>query len=157
MRFASLKSFMSGKQRDRDSEVRATRTGAGTGAGTDTAPYFPFERLDVYVLAQEFNEEIHEMLPTRGHAVLRDQLTRSSLSIVANIAEGAGKHAPADKKRFYEIASGSVSESGGFLESALRHKIMSQEAYARLRTKLLRIGQMVGGLIRRFERDLANS
>ena len=52
------------------------------------------ERLDVYDLALEFlvlANGIIEGLP-RGRSHLADQFTRASLSIVLNLAEGAGKH-----------------------------------------------------------------
>jgi len=51
------------------------------------------ERLEVYDLALEFqvNEREVEGL-ARGRSHLADQFTRASLSIVVNLAEGAGKH-----------------------------------------------------------------
>ena len=51
------------------------------------------ERLDVYDLSLEFlvlANGIIEGLP-RGRSHLADQFTRASLSIVLNLAEGAGK------------------------------------------------------------------
>ncbi len=59
------------------------------------------ERLDVYDLALEFlvlASGIVEGLP-RGRSHLADQLTRASLSIVLNLAAGAGKHSKLDKRR----------------------------------------------------------
>jgi hypothetical protein len=56
------------------------------------------ERLDVYELALEFlvlANGIIEGLP-RGRSHLADQFTRASLSIVLNLAEGAGKHSKLD-------------------------------------------------------------
>ena len=47
---------------------------------------------------------------------LRDQLLRSSSSVVLNIAEGSGKPSPADQRRFYGIALGSLRESCAALE-----------------------------------------
>ena len=61
------------------------------------------ERLDVYQLALEFfdlADDIIESLP-RGRGHLADQLSRASLSIVNNIAKGAGKFSPGDKRRYY--------------------------------------------------------
>ena len=62
---------------------------------------FGHEKLDVYQLAIEFvakANDIIERLP-RGRGYLADQLQRAALSIVLNIAEGAGKFSPADKSR----------------------------------------------------------
>ncbi len=54
---------------------------------------FDHEMLDVYGLAVDFvsrAKDVVEALP-RGRGYLADQLQRAALSIVLNIAEGAGK------------------------------------------------------------------
>ncbi|WP_394849221.1 four helix bundle protein [Pendulispora brunnea] len=54
---------------------------------------FDHEKLDVHQLALEFfdlADDVVEHLP-RGRGHLADQPTRASLSIVNNIAEGAGR------------------------------------------------------------------
>jgi len=48
--------------------------------------------------------------------VLRDQLERASLGIVLNIAEGAGRRSAADKRRFYEMARGSATETAAITD-----------------------------------------
>src|SRR6188768_2675552 len=56
------------------------------------------ERLDVYHLALDFlvfASEIIEGLP-RGRRHLSGQVARASLSIVLNLAEGAGKHSKSE-------------------------------------------------------------
>ncbi|MGC4088813.1 MAG: four helix bundle protein [Polyangiaceae bacterium] len=76
------------------------------------------ERLDVYDLALEFlvlANRIIEGLP-RGRSHLSDQFTRASLSIVLNLAEGAGKHSKRDKRRYYVTARGSATESAALLD-----------------------------------------
>ena len=47
---------------------------------------------------------------------LRDQLERASLSVVCNLAEGSGKRLDKDRRRFFEIALGSVRESQALIE-----------------------------------------
>ncbi|HVT44805.1 MAG TPA: four helix bundle protein [Thermoanaerobaculia bacterium] len=79
---------------------------------------FDHEKLDVYQLAIEFvarANDIIERLP-RGRGYLADQLQRAALSIVLNIAEGAGKFSPADKAAFYTRARGSATESAAVLD-----------------------------------------
>jgi four helix bundle protein len=41
---------------------------------------------------------------------LRDQLSRAASSVVLNLAEGSGKSSMAEKRRYYEIAMGSLRE-----------------------------------------------
>ncbi len=52
----------------------------------------------------------------RGEADLRDQIKRSSYSIAANIAEGAGRRADRDFPHFLSIARGSVAELSGWYD-----------------------------------------
>ncbi len=62
-------------------------------------PIFDHDRLQVYQDALSFlaiADDIIESLP-RGRAYLADQLHRAALSVVANIAKGAGEFAPRDK------------------------------------------------------------
>lgn len=60
-----------------------------------------------YQLAITFYRSIqHLSLPSH----LNQQLLRASSSIVLNLAEGNGKRLTADRKRFFQIAFGSVRE-----------------------------------------------
>ena len=86
------------------------------------------ERLDVYDLAVEFlvlANDIIEGLP-RGRSHLADQFTRASLSIVLNLAEGAGKHSKLDKRRYYVTARGSATESAALLDVCQRLKLLAE-------------------------------
>lgn len=58
------------------------------------------ERLDVYKLALDF-QLLASSPPLRRQGALRNQLERASISIVLNIAEGAGRRSPQGKCRFY--------------------------------------------------------
>jgi four helix bundle protein len=53
-------------------------------------------------------------------------LTRASTSIVLNLAEGAGKHSKADKRRDYLSARGSASESAALLAVLSRHCLLEE-------------------------------
>ena len=85
------------------------------------------ERLDVYDLALQFlvlANGIIEGLP-RGRSHLADQFTRASLSIVLNLAEGAGKHSKLNKRRYYLTARGSATESAA-LDVCLRLELLDE-------------------------------
>jgi len=67
----------------------------------------------------------------RGYSALTDQWKRAAMSIPANLAEGAGRHSPNDKKHFYAIARGSANECLPYVEMAKRcHLIAMKQAYA---------------------------
>src|SRR5688572_12390288 len=91
------------------------------------------ERLEVYQAALEFFDlidEIVEQLP-RGRGHLADQLSRAGLSIVNNIAEGAGKYSHADKRRYYLSANGSTTECAAMLDVCARRKLIPDETQRR--------------------------
>ena len=76
--------------------------------------------FELYQLSLKFLHLAHnhaEQLP-RGYAELREQLKRASLSIVLNVAEGAGKFSKAEQKRYYGIARGSAFECYAAIEAA---------------------------------------
>jgi hypothetical protein len=72
------------------------------------------EKLDVYRCAVEFLAAVGRMVDEMpcGTAVVRDQIDRASLSIVANIAEGVGVRTPKERDRHFGIARGSAMECG---------------------------------------------
>ena len=107
-----------------------------------------YEKLDAYRIALEFvitTIEIRDRLP-RGNGELVDQFKRASISIVLNIAEGAGKLKQADKQRYFSIARGSVMECGALFDlfNALDH--VSREEYHSGKLLLTRVGAMLSKL-----------
>jgi four helix bundle protein len=111
--------------------------------GTDStfAPLLDAERLDVYQLALDF-QRVANSLPLRTQGTLRNQLERASVSIVLNIAEGAGRRSPQDKCRFYSIARGSATECAAILD-LIRRRGLASEACQTGRHLIIRIVQML--------------
>lgn len=70
-------------------------------------------KFTAFQLAKKFYWESKKI---RVPPFLREQLLRASASIGLNIAEGSGKRTPADQKRFYSIAMGSLRECQAILE-----------------------------------------
>jgi hypothetical protein len=60
---------------------------------------------------QRWRVVLASMLVPNGHASLRDQLERASVSVVLLLAEGAGRRSRRDKRRFYSMARGSAMEA----------------------------------------------
>src|SRR5262249_25843255 len=101
------------------------------------------EKLDCYRLAVEFQSLAVRLLPKRGCPGLRDQLDRASVSIVLNIAEGAGRFSPPDKARFYGIARGSATDSAAIVDVVLSRGLGSTLPCRQAQPLLLRIVQML--------------
>jgi four helix bundle protein len=123
--------------------MNITRSTPGAVApAPDVAPALDVERLDVYQVALEF-QVIAAGLALRCDAVLRDQLRRASLSIVLNLAEGAGQVSRPTKRRYYGIARGSALECAAILDVLRVRRVATLEDCRQGRTWLVRVVQML--------------
>lgn len=83
--------------------------------------------LDIYQLAEDLSDRIwrgYDSWPEKAQRTIGHQIIRSADSIAANIAEGYGRFAPADRKRFYRYARGSFEETKAWLRKAIRRKLI---------------------------------
>ena len=111
------------------------------------------ERLDVYRLSLDFLVLAHQVLEglPRGHSHLCDQLARASTSIVLNLAEGAGKHSKADKRRYYLSSRGSATESAALLDVLLRLGLLDDPGHRAGKEMLVRMVSMLIKLAQSLE------
>jgi four helix bundle protein len=89
---------------------------------TDNGPTsyarFRFEKLEVWQDARKLNLEIYRLarrFPSEENYGLTSQVRRASVSISANIAEGAGRNSDRDFAHFLEQAYGSAMELASHL------------------------------------------
>ena len=68
------------------------------------------ESLDVWKRSCRISVEIYKYFKESKDFSFKDQITRSSLSIASNIAEGWEKNGAKEKNRFLTIAKGSIAE-----------------------------------------------
>ena len=109
-----------------------------------------FRRLDVFRVAKQALEVV---LANRGcwHRLpgeLGPQLEKAMVSVVLNIAEGAGRWDAADQRRHYKIASGSATEAAAAVEMAQLYGA-SQTICGEIDMLLRRVTQMLAAMIRR--------
>ena len=116
-----------------------------TTAMEPATPYLGHEKLDVYRAGIEFLALATEVIDAlqAGSGVVRDQLDRASLSIVLNIAEGAGKASIPDRRRFYTIARGSAMECGAILDAMKIKGRIDDARHEAGKRLLVRIVQML--------------
>ena len=93
---------------------------------------------DIYILTKSFPKE--ELFG------LTSQLRRAVVSVSANIAEGAGRNAKGDYRRFLDIATGSLHETESTLAVASRLGYISPEQFLEIKKRTSTIGKMLGGL-----------
>ena len=118
-------------------------------AGARSAPHLDCERLDCYRVAVEFQTIAARLVRSRRLGAIRDQLDRASVSIVLNVAEGAGRRFARDKANFFTIARGSATECAAVLDLLLARGLLSPADHRYGRGLLVRVVQMLTRLIAR--------
>jgi four helix bundle protein len=86
--------------------------------GSGSRIRFRFEKLEVWQDARRLNLEIYQLasrLPAGENYGLGQQIRRASVSISANIAEGAGRNSDRDFAHFLEQSYGSAMELASHL------------------------------------------
>lgn len=68
------------------------------------------ERLDVWKMSARLSANVYKVFKECKDYGFKDQITRASLSIPSNIAEGMEKSSIKEQCRFLDIAKGSVAE-----------------------------------------------
>lgn len=109
---------------------------------------FRFRKFRVYQESKVLHLEIIKITNrfSRQYLYLSDQLKRSSLSIMLNIAEGSSKQSDKDFNRYIAISLGSVDETMASLEIALELKLINQTQFKNLEIKLESLSNQLGAL-----------
>jgi four helix bundle protein len=118
------------------------------------------KRLDVYQIALRLVKKLYEVtgkFPMDERYVLVQQLKRAAISVCSNIAEGASRNSKPEKKRFYEIARGSVVEVDTQLEIALLLKLLALDDIKELEQYIESIFRMLSKMIDTIQTPLATS
>lgn len=96
--------------------------------------------LAIYKSTKEF--------PKEEKFVLVDQLRRCAVSITSNIAEGFSRYGKADKKHFYRVALGSLTELQNQILIAKDLDYISKEDFQKLADMTISVSKMLNGLIK---------
>ena len=114
-----------------------------------------FEDLRVFQRALDLMEEVYvatAAFPKTELYGFTSQLRRAASSVVANIAEGAGRFTYGERRHMLSIARGSAYEVQAHVIAATRLHFLDDDAAARLRASAAAVGQMLTGLIRYVHR-----
>jgi len=111
---------------------------------------FDFEKLGVYQKGLQLHRLIFDLIKRNPFVDyhFKDQLKRATTSIVANLAEGAGRFGSADKKRFYIISRGSAFEVVALLTLVFDTYSISNTIHYELRNKIYEIVRMLTVMIK---------
>ncbi|MBE0646133.1 MAG: four helix bundle protein [Bacteroidetes bacterium] len=111
---------------------------------------FPHEALDVYKVSLEFNQwakQVCRRLNSMNRS-LHEQMIRAADSILLNIAEGNGKRAGADRKRYFESARGSSAECAAIIDILRTSEVIRPNEADHAKELLNRIAAMLTKMIR---------
>ena len=114
-------------------------------------PEQSFEKLQTWQKAHQLMLDVHKklvpLLPKEEKYDLADQVRRSSKSVPANVAEGAGRYYYMDNVRFCYNARGSLDETLNHLIAARDLGYCSVSLYQDLRDQVEEIRRLLNGFI----------
>lgn len=114
-----------------------------------------FEDILAWQKSRQVTKLIYEITSDGNFAKdfgLRDQIRRSSVSIMANIAEGFGRRSDKEFSNFLNISHGSVAETQSHLYIALDLNYLSRENFDKSYLLLDEISKMVMSLTQHLRR-----
>lgn len=115
-----------------------------------------YRDLIVWQKAMDLSVEIYrigESFPDDERFGLVSQVCRSSVSVVANIAEGFGREAKRDFVRFLRISQGSLKETETHLLLSARLGMIDDKAIECGLSLSAEIGKMLRSLIAKIEQE----
>jgi four helix bundle protein len=110
-----------------------------------------FENLQVYRLAEDLADRIWDVVaPWKNFAkdTVGKQLVRAADSIGANIAEGSGRGAFQDNRRFVRIARASLHETKHWLRRAYKRGLLEIHETEALKTILDELAPLLNAYLR---------
>lgn len=110
-----------------------------------------FEELKVWKDSRLIVKEIYNIIdnfPGRESYGLTSQISRASVSIMSNIAEGFARDTNKEFIRFLIMSRGSVAEVQSDLFVALDLKFINQKKFKDLYTQLENLSKQINGLIK---------
>lgn len=113
------------------------------------------QKLDIYSASREFCLECYRLtntFPVHERFAMISQIRRAALSVHLNTAEGASRKSEAERKRFYEIARGSLIEIDAALDIAADLTYLDNYNTSNIGEKMVRCFKLLSGLINSHKR-----
>jgi four helix bundle protein len=109
------------------------------------------QKLDIYGISRQFVFECYKLtksLPAEERFGMITQIRRAALSVHLNIAEGSSRKSEAERKRYYEIARGSVIEIDAALDVANDLEYLKTISIVTLGDFMIKCFKILSGLIK---------
>lgn len=115
------------------------------------AGFKKFEEIKAWQKARKATKKVYE-ITSEGKFIkdfsLRDQIRRSCVSVMANIAEGQGRNSDKEFANFLNIAHGSIAETQSHLYVALDLEYLNQNDFKEVYDLLEEIAKMTMALMK---------
>ncbi len=114
-----------------------------------------FEDLEVWQLAREICHDVEflfESTPLGKRYALKDQIDRSSGSIMDNVAEGFGRGGNLEFRNFLSYSKGSCSELKSQLYRAMDKELITKDQFTALTDKCDKENAKLGSFINYLSR-----
>ena len=108
-------------------------------------------KLNVYLFSQQLVLEcykITKLFPPDEKFTLVHQIRRAALSVHLNIAEGASRKSEVERKRYFEIARGSVIEIDTAIGIAYQLSFVKLEELQPLGELIIKNFKLISGMIK---------
>ena len=115
-----------------------------------------FEDLEIWQKARELSLLIYQISSLSGFVKdygLKDQIRRSSVSILSNISEGFERGGNKEFKQFLSYAKGSCGELRAQLYVALDQQYISNDDFKCITDKALNLSRMISGFIKYLQKS----
>ncbi|MBN2366762.1 MAG: four helix bundle protein [Calditrichaeota bacterium] len=119
--------------------------------------YLRFEDLEVWQRAAKLSAEIYKNLKILKDYGFRDQITKTSLSISSNIAEGFERQSHKEFIKFLIYAKGSCGELRSQIHIGIVINYIDSEAGKCWQRETVKISSMLSNLIKTRRTFLKNS
>ncbi len=109
-----------------------------------------FEDIKSWKKARKVTNTVYDFTDERPFAMdygLKDQVRKSCVSIMSNIAEGFEREGNREFLNFLSIAKGSCAEACSQLYIAFDRGYISRNEFAKVKTELKEIGKLIGGFM----------
>jgi|SRR3954464_11796774 four helix bundle protein len=108
------------------------------------------QKLDVYGISKTVVSECYKLtkfLPVEEKFGMISQIRRAALSVHLNLSEGASRKSDQERKRFYEIARGSLIEIDAALDIAKELEYLNNLELNKIGDSMIRCFKILTKLI----------
>ncbi|MCG8436473.1 MAG: four helix bundle protein [Pseudomonadales bacterium] len=110
-----------------------------------------FESLEIWQRSVELSVEVYEHFSGHRDFGFRDQITRSSLSLPSNIAEGYERQSDREKALFLNYAKGSAGELRTQMHIGSRIGYIPEDVGGRWLEEVEQLSRMLFAIIRKMQ------